>query len=182
MINLKHFFIIIAALFTFWSCNSNDDNDIDEEEPSTAVKDNSQFSLRNYSHSGCKETYNAPKKVGSETPVYNTDEYIEYEGRENGYIIINHINTLFNCGLRKIGANISVEGDEILITEEMTEGRFARCGYCPFDVMLDAGPLADGDYTVVVEKEGVRYAKASITFSPTAKGTVKLEPLSSSGE
>ena len=177
MINSKHFFILIVALFTFCGCNSNDDNGIDEEEPSTAVKDNSQFALRNYSHSGCKETYNAPKKVGSETPVYNTDEYIEYEGRENGYIIINHINTLFNCGLRKIGADISVDGDEILITEEMTEGIYARCGYCPFDVMLDAGPLTDGDYTVVIKKEGARYAKASITFSPTAKGKVNLEQI-----
>lgn len=133
--------------------------------------------MRNYSHSGCKKTSNAPKKVASISPVYSNDEYLEFEGREGGYININHINTLFNCGVREIGANIYVEGTEILITEKMTEGAYARCGYCPFDVMIDAGPLMDGDYTVVIEKEGVRYAKATISFSPTANGKVKLEKI-----
>ena len=174
MMNLKYYLFIMAALFTFWGCNSDDDNGIDEEVTSV-IKDNSQFAMRNYSHSGCKSAYNAPKRVTSLIdPHYNNDEYIEYEGREGGYLSINHANTIFSCGLEKIGANISVEGNEILITEEMTEGLWARC-ICPFDVMIDAGPLMDGDYTVVIEKEGVRYAKATISFSPTANGKVNLE-------
>ena len=42
---------------------------------------------------------------------------------------------------------------------------------------VDAGPLADGAYTLIVAKEGQDYGKASIAFSPTAKGKVLLEPL-----
>ena len=172
-----YYLFFVAALFIFMGCNSSDSGSLGEDEVSNAVKDNSGFSLRNFTHSGCKKNANAPKKAAAISSVLGSEEYIEYEGRENGFITIYHLNTLFNCGITDIGADISVTDSVIHLAERKTKGAYARCGYCPFDVVIDAGPLMDGVYKVIISKDGVDYGQCTITFSPSAKGREKVEPL-----
>lgn len=167
--------LCVAALLFVCGCHSGEGNGMVEEEGSSI--DNSLFALRNFSHSGCKKNISTNRVVAAQNYTPGKEEYIEYEGRESNYINISHLNSMFNCGVREVGVEIAVSNDTIHLSEKMTEGRIMRCGYCPFDVMVDAGPLADGVYTLIVAKEGQDYGKASIAFSPTAKGKVLLEPL-----
>lgn len=166
---------LVAALLFVWGCHSGDGNVMVEDESSSI--DNSQFALRNFSHSGCKKSVSTNRVVAAQNYTPGQEEYIEYEGRESNYINISHLNSMFNCGVKEIGVEIAVSNDTIHLSEKMTEGSFLRCGYCPFDVMVDAGPLADGVYILIVAKEGMDYGKATIAFSPTAKGKMQLEPL-----
>ncbi len=160
----------MAASLMILGCHDNDNL---EEDNSTA--ENVPFTLRTHSHSGCKSNTEISKTTARKSAPGN-EEYVEYEGRENGYIYICHLNSVFNCGTEKIGVDISLSGDTIHLSERMEEGLYWRC-QCPFDVMVDAGPLHDGIYTLIVGKEGKDYAKATITYSATAKEKVKLEPL-----
>ncbi len=172
-----YYLFMLSALLVVWGCNSSDGGSVGEDEMPGVVKDNSGFALRNLTHSGCKKTAMAPRKVVAATQVLDEEEYIEYEGRENGFITINHLNSLFNCGVTNIGAEISVSDNVIRLSEKMTEGSILRCGDCPFDIMIDAGPLVNGVYKMILSKDGKDYGQCTITFSPSAKGKEQVKPL-----
>jgi len=155
-----------SAIFLM-GCSSDEDSHVAQS-----------FRVTNYSHTGCKSyastnSSRAQKDDGSSFPSFI--EYIEYEGHDNGYITLKHIDAMFNCAVAEIEASVSLSGNQIIIDEHEVLGEVAANCICPYDLSFDAGPLTDGNYTVIVRRDGYISGKATIDFSKTAKGRVILE-------
>ncbi|MBQ9649507.1 MAG: hypothetical protein IJV25_03705 [Prevotella sp.] len=102
-----------------------------------------QFQVKNFANTGCKTVLGTRGEMGD-----SGLEYIEYKALGNGYLSLNHVNVRFNCEPGELKMWATISGNEIRIVEtEQFPG--ANC-ICSYDLYCEIGPLADGDYTIIV--------------------------------
>lgn len=94
---------------------------------------------------GCKR-----RDSGGATTTRLTQDCIEYEYLGGGYLLLDHLNTAFNC-CPVFEAGVAVEGDTIIVTEDEISGD-CDCT-CLFDLNYEIVNLAPGIYNVSVIQE-----------------------------
>lgn len=94
------------------------------------------------SYSGCKNT-------GKSTLAQNTEECIRYTINDDGDVVFLHINAAFNCCPGEIIADISTNGQEIIINEASTE-QGCKCN-CLYDIEYLLTNLEAGVYNVIIK-------------------------------
>ncbi|MBO4659713.1 MAG: hypothetical protein J5637_08830 [Prevotella sp.] len=161
--------LFLGVLVLFSACG-------DDKDDMSGVTDNSRFVICNFTSSGCKNNAGANAdgmmKAGKDSPW--GEEYIEYQGREGGYLTLKHVNAVFNCAAVDFKTSIGIVDNQIVVNEEdVFDGEMANC-VCPYDLTYDAGPLKNGVYTVVLRRYGEEYARTTITFSSSADGRAEL--------
>jgi hypothetical protein len=131
-----HLISIIVLLLMFPGCN----------ETVTAPETTPYGKLSMYD--GCKTFPAATSSIGASSHPSNV-ECIEYEYNGEGLLVLEHINSGFNCCPKKITADIVVSGSEIDIKEkEQEQGCFCQC---LFDVKYELHELAPGEYKLDVK-------------------------------
>jgi hypothetical protein len=79
----------------------------------------------------------------------SNEECIEYAYDGEGFLVLKHINSGFNCCPKKISADIFVSGNRIYIEErEQEQGCFCQC---LFDVKYEIYDLKPGEYTIEIK-------------------------------
>lgn len=130
---------------------------------------------KNFSVTGCKSS--RTRDEAETRGMY--DELIEYEARENSLLRITHTNTIFNCAVLQIYAEMTVNDHLYIIEEKSQEGTVSANCICPYDLGYDIGPLKEGDeYTVSIRRgkdEDSEVAKFIFTYSSTVKGQITRE-------
>jgi hypothetical protein len=159
---------LVLTIAGLSSCSNNDEG--------------AEFHLRSFANSGCKQAgvdARSMTRGDSDYLVSWGNEYIEYKSLNNGYLSLNHVNTLLNCGAENIQILATISGNEIKI-EETYQGLMANC-ICPFDLYCEVGPLTDGDYTVTVYQKYEGYgaderAHFSISYKSGLNGSIAIQP------
>ena len=135
-------------------------------------ENNQPFRVRNFSNSGCKPA----TRVGEEGEILPNNEAIVVKDMEDGYLSINHENAMFNCETR-LNIQATIEGNVIKVIETF-DAVGTNCT-CPYDLYCEVGPLADGDYTIIIYKDATfdqadaeEYTRFSHTVSHTVTGTL----------
>lgn len=95
---------------------------------------------------GCKERGGS----GGATGTRLTQDCIEWQYLGGGQLLLNHLNTAFNC-CPEFEAGIDVEGDTIIVREDEISGD-CDC-LCLFDLNYEVVGLAPGVYDVAVIQE-----------------------------
>ena len=98
------------------------------------------------SFSGCKDW----RDTGGWTQTPSNQDCIEYEYLGGGLLLLNHVNTAFNC-CPEFEAGIEVEGNSITVTEDEISGD-CDC-ICLFDLHYEIIDLHPGVYDVTVHQE-----------------------------
>jgi len=130
-----HFILILIFLLLLFGC----------KEKVTAPESIAFGILSMYE--GCK-TFVTTSGSGS-SPHGINEECIEYEYDGEGFLILKHINSGFNCCPEKIAADIFVSGNIIYIEErELEQGCFCQC---LFDVKYEVRDLEPGEYTIEIK-------------------------------
>ena len=119
------------------------------------TKDDAPLTLRNFVHTGCKE-------------LDGYEESVEYSCKSSGRLYIRHVNAVFNCCAEELRANASVTDNRIIITE--SEKSSACDCICPYDLSFEVGPLTDGKYTVVINRDTQEYTTFVIDFDKNLSG------------
>lgn len=96
--------------------------------------------------SGCKTWGDNARPTGTRL----TQDCIEYEYLGEGRLLVNHLNTAFNC-CPEFDAGIDVEGDTITVWEDEYGGE-CDCD-CLFDLSYEVVNLEPGIYEVTVIQE-----------------------------
>ncbi len=161
-----------ALMFVSPFCGCNNDSDSESES-------DSGIQLRNFANSGCKpmETRSGDGQLPTVT------EYIEYKGMDGGYLSLNHVNARFTCS-SQLRMEASVSGSEITILEYVyhpTEEYISAACDCPYDLYGEVGPLAAGEYTVIIrqgEKSQRELSRFTIDYSKglNGKSTIREWP------
>jgi hypothetical protein len=95
---------------------------------------------------GCKG--GGAENISQDTPSAQVQDCIEYQYDGDGFLLISHINSAFNCCPEVISAVISIQGSTITITE--TESAHGCHCMCLFDVNFQFQDLLPGMYTVQI--------------------------------
>ena len=139
--------------------------------------DNAQFQVKNFANTGCKSMADTR---GEADDNGLRQEYIEYKALGNGYLSLNHVNAVFNCGAEAFNWKATISGNVIKI-EESYKGLMANC-VCPFDLYGEVGPLTDGDYTVIlyqkyeeVDEAPFEYARFTVSYKNGQNGRINLK-------
>ena len=122
--------------------------------------DSSQFQVKNFANTGCKSMADTR---GEADDNGLRQEYIEYKALGNGYLSLNHVNAVFNCGAEAFNWKATISGNVIKI-EESYKGLMANC-VCPFDLYGEVGPLTDGDYTVILYQKYEEFDEAPFEYA-----------------
>ena len=131
-----HLASIIVFLILFQGCN-----DAVTTPETTPISTLSRYE-------GCKTFADASSSVGSDLHSNNV-ECIEYEYDNKGLLVLEHINSGFNCCPANITADIVVSGNKINVEEmEQKQGCFCQC---LFDVIYEIHELAPGEYRLEVK-------------------------------
>jgi hypothetical protein len=119
------------------------------------------------SYEGCK-TFATTSGSGS-SPHGVNEECIEYEYDGEGFLVLKHINSGFNCCPEKISADIFVSGNMIYIEErEEEQGCFCQC---LFDVKYEVYDLRPGEYTIEVKGPYVVASDEEMKFNVQLYGS-----------
>ena len=122
--------------------------------------DSAQFQVKNFANTGCKSMADTR---GEADDNGLRQEYIEYKALGNGYLSLNHVNAVFNCGAEAFNWKATISGNVIKI-EESYKGLMANC-VCPFDLYGEVGPLTDGDYTVILYQKYEEFDEAPFEYA-----------------
>lgn len=122
--------------------------------------DSSQFQVKNFANTGCKSMVGIRGEADDNGLC---QEYIEYKALGNGYLSLNHVNAVFNCGAEAFNWKATISGNVIKI-EESYKGLMANC-VCPFDLYGEVGPLTDGDYTVILYQKYEEFDEAPFEYA-----------------
>ncbi len=68
--------------------------------------------------------------------------------KENNYLEIQHLNTMFCCGTKQVEIKNEIKNDTIFITETDL-GPYTYC-YCRHDLNFEIGPLKDKSYIIKI--------------------------------
>lgn len=128
--------------------------------------------VKNVYTTGCK-TEGVPQNSNNVTGLFSADgygEYIEYKSKDDGYVYVTHANVLFNCCSEKVNVDVSLQGNNIIVTETETDSS-CNC-ICPFDVSFELGKLVPGQYSVKIMTNGLE--QASFAFKYPSDGKVVI--------
>ena len=90
-------------------------------------------------------------------------EYITLITHEDYFILINHVNSLFNCDPGQITLTVDKEDNTITLDEnELMKGMHCLC---PYDLTCTVGPLHYGQYNMIFKKAGVTLKEYSLDFN-----------------
>ena len=141
--------------------------------------DSAQFQVKNFANTGCKSMADTRGEADDAESSSLRPEYIEYKALGNGYLSLNHVNAVFNCGAEAFNWKATISGNVIKI-EESYKGLMANC-ICPFDLYGEVGPLTDGDYTVILyqkyeeaDEAPFEYARFTVSYKNGQNGRINL--------
>ena len=176
---MKHLFVVCMGLLlalSYVCCDSSSEErteNIPAPEDSTEnvlAPEESAVNMLVYSgNSGCKTYLASVATENSRGETSMHKEVIQYECTSDGYLLINHINSLFSCDAQ-ITTTAYVGKDVITIKEyapPMTD-----C-ICVYDVDMKIGPLKNQNYTVVLDKGYPNSFSFTLSF-PSSKGEVEV--------
>ena len=116
---------------------------------------NDPFAIKNYSVSDCKLQGGATKGFDP--------EYINLRTIDDYYILLDHINSVFNCDPGEI--TLSIDNSDDTLTIDENESKNGMHCLCPYDIKCTIGPLHYGKYPVVFQKAGVTFKEYSLDFN-----------------
>ena len=121
---------------------------------------------------GVKDLTVSGCKTKGETFKGDEPEYITFKTVNDFYLLVNHINSMFNCEPGEIIVSLEITGNTITIDENESTS-LVNC-ICPFDVEFKLGPLEYGDYTLIFQKGGWTFKKYSLDFKKSTDDRVDI--------
>ena len=140
MINKVIYPIYLLLIVSITSCNKEFPND--------------PLSIKDLSVSNCKTKGGSSKGIDP--------EYITLKTVDDYYLLINHINAMFNCEPGQITVTINVSSDEISMDENESSS-LANC-ICPYDIDFKLGPLQYGTYILKFKRAGFTFNEYTLDF------------------
>ena len=127
--------------------------------------------LISFAHSGCKST--AATRGDDETHVVFPTESVKYEGTEDGYLLLEHINAIFSC---EATFTIKATVADGIITIVETAPSLTNC-LCPYDLSMKIGPLENKTYEVVIcdQTEDTKRVSFLLDYSSSVKGEFEVK-------
>lgn len=118
--------------------------------------------VKNITSSGCKSRSNSS--------TLEDPEGLSYEVKE-GVLIITLYNYHAPCDLTKMGADISIEKDKIILTPKELDGGYVNC-ICPMDFTFPVTGLVTGAaYQCTINQKDLPIS-FEFTFKEGAKGMI----------
>jgi hypothetical protein len=108
----------------------------EKENPNGKTK---ELTIKNLSFTDCKD--NSQKSS-------STFSCLNLNSKENNYLEIQHLNTMFCCGTKQVEIKNEIKNDTIFITETDL-GPYTYC-YCRHDLFFEIGPLEDKSYVLKI--------------------------------
>ena len=124
---------------------------------------NKTIQIKDFSYFGCKED-----GTTKSTRAVESEEYIEYKAVADGYLYLKHVNAKFNCCPDTIFTEVSINGNEIRLTEKETNP-ICKC-ICKYDLECKLGPLSHQEYTLIFFNGTHEYGRITFTYSSTLNG------------
>ena len=125
---------------------------------------NDPLSIKDLSVSDCKTK-------GGSTKGTNP-EYITLKTVDDYYLLINHINAMFNCEPGQITVTIAVSSNEISMDENESSS-LADC-ICPYDIDFKLGPLQYETYILKFKRGGFTFKKYTLDFKKSTDIKIDL--------
>ena len=126
---------------------------------------NKTIQIKDFSYFGCKED-----GTTKSTRAVESEEYIEYKAVADGYLYLKHVNAEFNCCVDAILTEISINGNEIRLTEKEVNPT-CRC-ICKYDLECSLGPLSFEKYTLIFCRDNSEYLRFTINYNSSLYGKV----------
>ena len=144
--------VVLTLAVGMIGCNGENDSPVAQQK---------ELALTNFANSGCKSNTRAGDDDWEET--------VSYSVLQEGYLYLNHQNAVFNCCPGTLGADVSIEGNNITIGEYESASD-CDC-ICIYDLSYEIGPLTEGEtYTVSIGHKGIESEVAEFTFQNTMSG------------
>ena len=174
-----------TALTTIVSCSENNDwthswylaqllnnggkTHEDPKDPDDPT-DTTSGDIVSFAHSGCKST--AATRGDDDTHVVFPTESVKYEGTEDGYLLLEHINAIFSC---EATFTIKATVADGIITIVETAPSLTNC-LCPYDLSMKIGPLENKTYEVVIcdQTEDTKRVSFLLDYSSSVKGEFEV--------
>ena len=125
---------------------------------------NDPLSIKDLSVSDCKT------KGGSSNGI--DPEYITLKTVDDYYLLVNHINAMFNCEPGQITVTIKISSNEISMDENESSS-LADC-ICPYDIDFKLGPLQYDTYILKFKKGGLTFKEYTLDFKKSTDIKIDL--------
>ena len=146
---------IVCGLLAMAGCTGDGDN---------PASDQREIELKNFSNSGCKSDL-----IRTRSDDNARKEVFNYSCIHEGYLYVTHQNARFNCCPRSLGADVSVEDNQIKVGEYESGGD-CDC-ICPYDLSYEIGPLVEGKtYDIYIGYKGNELKVAEFEFHNPMSG------------
>jgi len=154
---------IVCGLLAMTGCTDDGDNSPSNQK---------EIELKNFSNSGCKSNED---RTRSDDNAWK--EVFNYGCIHEGYLYVTHQNAMFNCCLDRLEADVSVEGNQIIIGEYESYGAGEGCYcICPYDLSYEIGPLDEGKtYVIYIGHKGNESKVAEFEFRNSMSGVWEVE-------
>jgi len=125
---------------------------------------NEPLSIKDISVSDCKTKGGSSKGIDP--------DYITLKTVDDYYLLINHINAMFNCQPGQITIAISFSSNEITMDENESSS-LADC-ICPYDIEFKLGPLQYDTYTLKFKRAGFTFKEYTLDFKKSTDIKIDL--------
>jgi len=98
--------------------------------------------------------------------------YITLKTIDDYFLLVNHINAMFNCEPGQISVTIYVSLNEISMDENESSS-LANC-ICPYDIDFKLGPLQYGNYILKFKRGGLIFKEYSLDFKKSTDIRISL--------
>lgn len=125
---------------------------------------NDPLSIKDLSVSDCKTKGGSSKGIDP--------EYITLKTVDDYYLLVNHINAMFNCEPGQITVTIEISSNEISMEEDESSS-LADC-ICPYDIDFKLGPLQYGTYILKFKRGGLTFKEYTLDFKKSTDIKIDL--------
>jgi len=125
---------------------------------------NDPLSIKDLSVSDCKTKGGSSKGIDP--------EYITLKTVDDYYLLVNHINAMFNCEPGQITVTIEISSNEISMEEDESSS-LADC-ICPYDIDYKLGPLQYGTYILKFKRGGLTFKEYTLDFKKSTDIKIDL--------
>jgi hypothetical protein len=125
---------------------------------------NDPLSVMDLSVNGCKT------KGGLSDGI--APEYLTIKTVDDYYILVNHINAMFNCEPGQITVTIDASSNEISMDENESSS-LVDC-ICPYDIIFKLGPLPYGTYILKFKRGGLTFKEYTLNFKKSTDIKIDL--------
>jgi len=125
---------------------------------------NDTLSIKDLSVSDCKTKGGSSKGIDP--------EYITLKTVDDYYLLVNHINAMFNCEPGQITVTIEISSNEISMEEDESSS-LADC-ICPYDIDFKLGPLQYGTYILKFKRGGLTFKEYTLDFKKSTDIKIDL--------